>query len=65
MVERGERASLALEPRDSRRSRHFAVREHLQRDVALQSRITGAVDLAHPAAADNRDNVVAANARAW
>ncbi len=40
-------------------------RQHLQRDVALQARVSGSVDLTHTPGAQWSDDFIGANSRAW
>src|SRR5947207_15043966 len=41
------------------------MREHLQRDVAVKLRVSGAIDLAHAARADLGDDFIRADPRTW
>ena len=43
--------------------RRARAREYLQRDVAAQSQVSGAVDVAHPAAGEERRNAVRSDDR--
>jgi len=57
VIEPRRRAGLALEPRSE-----VAVElriEHLERDLFVQQQVPGAVDVAHAAPAEQRDNLVA------
>ncbi len=47
-----ESVGLALEPRQAIGIGRELVRQHLDRDVAVQLRVAGAVDLAHAAGAE-------------
>src|SRR4029453_3919756 len=58
MTERGEPASLALEPRDSLRIRQERVRKDLDGYTAPQYRVSCAIDLAHRAGPDAGKNLV-------
>ena len=55
MIERGEQACFAREPRAALRIGHERPRQDLDRDVATELRVTGAIDLAHAARAEQRD----------
>ncbi len=59
MIEPSGARGLALEPRDQRRCRELGV-EHLQRDHALEPDMLGAIDDAHAAARERRDDPIAA-----
>ena len=52
VVERGEEVRLALEAREALGVLRHLRRQHLDRDVAAEVRVGGAVDLAHPAGAE-------------
>ena len=41
------------------------IRQHLERDVAIELRVAGAVDLAHAAGANGSDDLVRPKTRAW
>ncbi len=58
MVERGDRFRLAFEARAERFVVREAGRENLDRDLALQARVPGPVDLAHAAGAERGDDLV-------
>ena len=58
MIERGENLRFALEPRDAIVILRECLGEDLQRDVTIEFRIAGAVDLAHTAGAERRDDLV-------
>ena len=62
MIERGEHLRLATEPREALRILSDLHREHLERDVAVQFGVTGAVDLAHATSADGASDFVGADA---
>jgi hypothetical protein len=65
MIERGEDFGLALkagEPVGISRDRR---RQHLDRDLALQIRVGGAIDLAHPACPERVEDFVGSETRAW
>jgi hypothetical protein len=59
MVERGENLRFAPKARQSIDIRCDGGKKNLDRDVAIQFRITGPIHLAHAAHADERSNVVA------
>ena len=52
MAERGDRLRLALEPLAALRVTRELAREHLDRDVAREPRVPGAVHLAHASGAE-------------
>ena len=52
---------LALEADAALGARAHAFGQHLDRDVTVQPRIGGAIDLAHPARAEERDDLVRAD----
>ncbi len=58
MIERREHLCFAAKPREPIGIAGQQVRQHLQRDLAVQFRIAGAVDLAHAAGADGGNNLV-------
>ena len=60
MIERRRRARLVLEPFAQIVVVAHRVREHFQRDRAMQLRIVREIDLSHPAGADERADFVAA-----
>ena len=64
VIERGDGAGLALEPLQPLRARGHLGRQHFESDVAAEPRVPRAVDLAHPARADRRDDLVGAEAGA-
>ena len=61
MVERGKQLRLAREARQAVGIGGDGRRQQLERDVALQPSIARAVDLAHAAAAQRRDDLVRAD----
>ena len=63
VIQRGEHFGLALQAREPVRVRHERFRQHLERDIALQVRVGGPVDLAHAPHADQRGDFVLAEAR--
>ena len=63
-VEAGEDLRFPLEPGEAIRISGEGVRQDLQRDVAAQLRVGGAIDLAHAAFADEGGDVVVAEAGA-
>jgi hypothetical protein len=52
MIERGEQLGFAAEPREPFGIIGDLRRQHFERDVAMQSGVPRAVDLAHAAGAD-------------
>ena len=58
MVQRGDRARLAHESRPRARVIEAVRRKELDRDVAMQVLVLGAIDLAHPASAQSVDDAV-------
>jgi hypothetical protein len=52
IVQRRQRPGLALKTRQSLGIRRHAGRQDLDRHVAIETSITGPVDLAHPAASE-------------
>ena len=64
VVQRGERARLALEAGQALGVLRHRRREHLDRDVAPELRVRGAVHLAHPARADGGGDAVVTEAAA-
>ena len=64
MLERGNRAGLALEPRAPLRIGRHVGRQHFDGDRAIEPRVAGRVDFAHPARAERREDLVGAEARA-
>ena len=64
MIELRDRAGLAIEALAELRVGREGVRENLDRDRAIEPRVAGFVDLAHPAGADERQDFVRAEASA-
>ena len=65
MIERAGGARLLLEaPQRGRGRAANARRQHLDGDVAAEPRVARAIDLAHPAGAEQADDLVTAPARA-
>ena len=64
MVEAGEHVRFPLEPGDPIRVRGEGVGENLQGDITPELRVGGAIDLAHPALADEGGDVVMGEAGA-
>ncbi len=64
MVERGESPRLALQPREPVGVRRELRREDLDRDLAAEPRVMRPIDLAHPARAQGREDLVRAEPRA-
>ena len=60
MIERGEQSRFALEARRAIGVRGERRRQNLQRDVALKLGIARAIDLAHAAGSEQRDDFVRA-----
>ncbi len=58
VVERGEDVCLPLESSEALRIVREEIREDLDSDVAIQTRVTGTIDLPHPAHADEGENLV-------
>ena len=58
MIQRREELRFTLEPRQSIGVGGKGVREHLDRDVAIQPGVAGSVDLAHPTLADRTTDLV-------
>ena len=63
MIERREQSRFALEARHAIGVRRERRRQDLQRDVAIQLRVARAIDLAHAAGAEEREDFVGAEAR--
>ena len=63
MVQRREQLRLALESRDAIRVGHKGVGEDLDRDVATELRVARAIDLAHAAGAEWRDDFIGPESR--
>jgi len=64
VIQRGEDFRLALEARQPLRIRRKEIRQDLDRDVALEPRVAGPIDLAHAASADGSENFVRAETSA-
>src|SRR5262245_7006436 len=64
MIQGGECFCFALETRATVRIRDEQLGQHLDRDVAIELCIPGAIDLAHPARAESRENLVGAKVSA-
>jgi hypothetical protein len=64
MIERSEEARFALKARDPLRIVAEPVGDNLDRDVAAQPGIAGAIDLSHPAGPDGRVDLIQADANA-
>ena len=62
MRQRRDRLRLALEPRQRVGIRGERLRQHLDRDVALELRVPRPVDLPHPARAERREDLVGTEA---
>ena len=60
MVERRDRARLAVEPMEAVGVVRRRVGEQLQGDLAPQARVAGAVDLAHAALSERSEDLVGA-----
>ena len=60
VIECGNRARLPLESRGGQVACSDAFGEHLDGDVAMQSRVTPSIDFAHAARANRRDHFVGA-----
>ena len=58
MIERGEDLRLSLEPGDALGVVGEAIRQDLNRHVATELRVARAIDLAHPARAQWRGDLV-------
>ena len=58
MIEPGRGVGLAQEAPPRRLVGHLAVGQELERDLAIELKILGQVDLAHPALANLRENPV-------
>ena len=63
VAERSHRAGLTVESSQSRGIVRHVSRQDLDRDVSAKPRVAGAVDLAHPARADEIDDLVWPQAR--
>ena len=60
MIQGGEHARFALEPRQPVRIVNDRIGKDLDRDLALEARITGAIDLAHATRAECADDFIGA-----
>ena len=58
MIERGQRLRFALEPVESRRIAGDRGRQHLQRHLATEPEVGGAIDFAHSAGAEHGSDPV-------
>ena len=58
VIERRQDLRLALETRDPIGLQREELRKDLQRDVAIEVRVTRAIDLAHPARAQRHGDLV-------
>ena len=58
MVQRGDRARFALEPLPANRVARELRGQDLDRDVAHETRVVGAIDLAHAATAQRLDDLI-------
>jgi hypothetical protein len=58
MVQGGEDLGFALKPRKAVRIRRPGLQQDLDRDLAFQAEISGAVNLAHPAGTEGADDLV-------
>ena len=62
VIQRREDFGFTLEPRDAVRVRRHCLGEHLDGDAAPKLRVTRAIDFAHTAGAERRDDLVRAEA---
>ena len=58
MIEPGGGVRLAQQPPPRRLVRHLAFGQELERDLAIELKILGQIDLSHPSLADFRENPV-------
>src|SRR5262245_13297915 len=65
VIQRGDRARLAIEPLTQLSIGGECFGQHLDRDGAIEPRVARAVNLPHAAAANQRQNFVSAEARTW
>ena len=65
MIEGGERLGFAREAQHTIRVRGEQLGKDLQRDVAIELRIAGAIDLAHAAFAQRADDLVRSDGLPW
>ena len=63
MIQGGEHARFALEPRQPVWIVNDRIGKDLDRDLALEARITGAIDLAHATSAEHADDFIRTEAR--
>jgi hypothetical protein len=63
MIQRRDRPRFVFESAQTIRVICHRRGEHFDGDVAIKTRIAGAVDFAHPASAERRDDFVRAEAR--
>ena len=64
MRQRGDRPRLLLEPPNRIGILREIFGDHLDRHLAMQARVAGAIHHAHPAGAKRRDNLVGPEPRA-
>jgi hypothetical protein len=64
MIERRQQLGFALESREPIGVAGEGLRQYFDRDLALQPRIARAIDFAHAARADERDDFVSAETTA-
>jgi hypothetical protein len=64
VIERRQHLCFALKPRQAARVEREQLRLDFQRDVALQPGIARAIDFAHAATANRRDDLIDAELRA-
>ena len=60
MVQRCEYLRLSLKPGHPLRITRKKIRQHLDRHLAIQARVAGAIDLPHPARPDGSENLIGA-----
>jgi hypothetical protein len=65
MVERGERAGFALEPSDALLVARHLLGQDLDRHLAPEPGVAGAVHLSHASRAEGGEHLVLPQARAW
>ena len=65
MIECRENLRFSSEPRQTLGIEREGVGKHLQRDVAAEIRIAGAVDLAHAACTEQGQHLVRAKPEPW
>jgi hypothetical protein len=61
MIQRGEELRFAPEPGQAAGVTREQIGQYFERDVAIQPRIAGAIDLAHRASAEQGNDLVAAD----